>query len=103
MAEDTIKYETKNVGQYSKMVEEKFEEVHIKWLCMLECFLQTVYTHSLFAHYCVQVSPVYHAALRALSSVGKNDIMELMGYREPPDLLKPVFDALCMLFDREQM
>ena len=59
-------------------------------------------THSLFAHYCVQVSPVYHAALRALSSVGKNDIMELMGYREPPDLLKPVFDALCMLFDREQ-
>ena len=27
MAEDTIKYETKNVGQYSKMVEEKFKEV----------------------------------------------------------------------------
>ena len=27
MAEDTIKYETKNVEQYSKMVEEKFEEV----------------------------------------------------------------------------
>ena len=55
-----------------------------------------------FVTYCVQVSPVYHSALRALSSVGKNDIMELMGYRDPPDLLKPVFDALCMLFDREQ-
>ena len=32
----------------------------------------------------------------------KNDILELMSYREPPDKLKPVFDALCMLFDREK-
>lgn len=45
---------------------------------------------------------MYHSALEALVSVQKNDILELMSYREPPDLLTPVFNALCMIFDREQ-
>ena len=50
----------------------------------------------------IKVSPVYRSALHALSSVEKNDVLELMGYRHPPAILTPVFDALCMLFDREQ-
>lgn len=45
---------------------------------------------------------MYHSALTALSSVEKNDILEIMGYRLPPAVLTPVFDALCMLFDREK-
>lgn len=45
---------------------------------------------------------MYNSALEALISVQKNDILELMSYRDPPDMLKPVFDALCMLFDREK-
>ena len=31
-----------------------------------------------------------------------NDILEIMKYREPPSLLNPLFNALCMLFDREE-
>ena len=45
---------------------------------------------------------MYHSALEALSSVQKNDVLEVMGYRDPPSSLTPVFDALCMLFDRPQ-
>lgn len=49
-----------------------------------------------------QVFPVYHSALEALSSVKKNDVLEVMSYREPPSILTPIFNALCMLFDRPQ-
>ena len=27
-------------------------------------------------------------------------VMEIMGYRAPPEPLLPVFEALCLLFDR---
>lgn len=50
----------------------------------------------------LQVSPLYHSALEALSSVQKNDVLEVMSYREPPTALTPIFNALCMLFDRPQ-
>ena len=45
---------------------------------------------------------VYHGALQALSSVNQKDIHELMNYRKPPPILSPVFDALCMVFDRDE-
>jgi hypothetical protein len=31
-----------------------------------------------------------------------NDILEVMKYRAPPEPLNPMFNALCMLFDREE-
>ena len=56
-----------------------------------------------FSHPCpFQVYPMYHSALEALSSVQRNEVLEVMGYRDPPSSLTPVFDALCMLFDRPQ-
>jgi len=73
-AEDTIRQESANVEHYSKLVDERFNEI----------------------------SPLYHSALDALSSVDKNDVLEIMSYRTPPNVLQPVFNALCMLFDREQ-
>ena len=73
-AEKTIESQSKNAEVLKKVVEQKFAEV----------------------------SPVYHSALEALSAVQKNDVLEVMGYREPPLTLTPVFNALCMLFDRPQ-
>ena len=52
-------------------------------------------------HY-AQVSPLHLSAIEALSSVKKNDLLEVMSYREPPAALIPVFNTLCMLFDRPQ-
>ena len=49
-----------------------------------------------------QVSTQYTAALRALSSVQKNDILELMSYHSPPEALKAVLYALCVVFDRPE-
>jgi hypothetical protein len=49
-----------------------------------------------------QVSSLHSSALEALSSVSKNDVLEVMSYREPPASATPVFNSLCMLFDRPQ-
>lgn len=45
---------------------------------------------------------MHSSAMEALSSVTKNSVLEVMGYREPPPTAIPVLDALCMLFDRPQ-
>lgn len=50
----------------------------------------------------VQVSSLHCSAMEALSSVKKNDVLEVMSYREPPASAVPVFNTLCMLFDRPQ-
>ena len=49
-----------------------------------------------------QVSPQYMSALQALSSVRRGDILEVVSYRIPPGPLQPIFNALCLLFDRPQ-
>lgn len=49
-----------------------------------------------------QVTPVYESSLEALSAVKLNDILEVMKYREPPQVLAPLFKVMCMLFDREE-
>ena len=49
-----------------------------------------------------KVDPIYHSALDALSAVRREDIVEMMSYREPPATLLPIFNALCMLFDRPE-
>ncbi len=50
----------------------------------------------------VKVTPIYESSLEALSSVKLNDILEVMKYREPPEVLTPLFNTMCMLFDREE-
>ena len=40
------------------------------------------------------------SALQALSSVRRGDILEVVSYRVPPGPLQPIFNALCLLFDR---
>ena len=50
----------------------------------------------------LQVAPRYQAALRALTSVQRGDILEVVSYRAPPEPLQPIFDSLCLLFDRPQ-
>lgn len=73
-AEETIETESRNAEEIKIALEQKFAEV----------------------------SPMYHSALEALTSVPKNDVLEVMSYHEPPPALTPVFNALCMLFDRPQ-
>ena len=43
---------------------------------------------------------MYEGALEALSSVKSNDVLEMTGYINPPELLLPVAYCLCTLFDR---
>ena len=49
-----------------------------------------------------KVSSKYTAALNGLSSVQKNDILELMSYKCPPESLQPVLYTLCIVFDRAE-
>lgn len=51
---------------------------------------------------CIQESSLLHSAMEGLSWVKKNDVLEVMSYREPPATTVPVFNTLCMLFDRPQ-
>ena len=59
--------------------------------------------HLLSLHFTlIQVSSQYNAALHSLSSVQKNDILELMSYHSPPEALKATLNALCIVFDRPE-
>ena len=49
-----------------------------------------------------QVRKTYSGALESLSCINDSDIFELMSYRKPPEVLFPVFNALCMIFDRQE-
>ena len=73
-AKETIATETQSVGRLRAAVRERLD----------------------------QVAPLYSSALEGLSAVNKRDTLEIMSYREPPTALVPVFNALCMLFDRPQ-
>ena len=46
------------------------------------------------------MSPIYKSALETLSSLKRSCVTEIMGYRVPSAELLPVFEALCLLFDR---
>lgn len=48
------------------------------------------------------MTPIYLVSLEALSAVKLNDVLEVAKYRAPPAPLNPLFNALCMLFDREE-
>ena len=77
-------------------VAEKMNEVH-------ESTIHTHYDY-IFSWMFVnaQVSSLHSSAMEALTSVKKNDVLEVMSYREPPASAIPVFNSLCMLFDRPQ-
>ena len=92
LAEETIDCETANVKKFSQTVEEKVTEVHLNF-ALITCMHPVLF---------IKVTPIYEAALEALSAVKLNDILEVMKYREPPAVLTPLFNAMCMLFDREE-
>ena len=50
----------------------------------------------------LQVNPNYKAAMQALGALNRNDIEEVKSFREPPELVKYVVNALCLLFDKPQ-
>ncbi|XP_052095798.1 dynein heavy chain domain-containing protein 1-like isoform X11 [Mytilus californianus] len=45
-----------------------------------------------------RVNPNYQAALTALNVINRNDLEEVKSFREPPELVKFVVKALCLLF-----
>jgi len=49
-----------------------------------------------------QLSPLYQAALQALSLLDYHALDELKSYSHPPEGVKDVANMLCVLFDVEQ-
>ncbi|KAI4890234.1 hypothetical protein NFI96_014008 [Prochilodus magdalenae] len=47
-----------------------------------------------------EVSPLYQAALKALQSLNQSDLDEVRHYRNPPDGVVTLMNAICMLFNR---
>jgi dynein heavy chain len=41
--------------------------------------------------------PIYHAAMRAVSDLDKNDITEIKGFKSPPAGAILVIKALCLM------
>ena len=92
-AEQTIDYETSNVRKLTLNVEDKQDEVS-------ELMLEPLYDAPPFPR--EKVTPIFKASTEALAAVKLNDILEVMKYRAPPAPLTPLFNAFCMLFDREE-
>ena len=46
----------------------------------------------------MQVTPMYDRALAAIEALRKQDIEEIRAYIVPPDLVKVVFEAICVVF-----
>ncbi|XP_052798483.1 dynein heavy chain domain-containing protein 1-like isoform X5 [Mya arenaria] len=59
-----------------------------------------------FADYYTQsqyrLNPNYKAAILALDSLNRQDLDEVKSFREPPELVKYVVNALCLLYDKPQ-
>ena len=94
-AKRTIDTNTLTVEELRTTVAEKMDQVHKS--CNTFPYHERITVSS-----SVQVSSLLHSAMEDLSSVKKNDVLEVMSYREPPAAAVPVFDTLCMLFDRPQ-
>lgn len=45
-----------------------------------------------------KVMPIYHAAMRAVSELDKNDITEIKGFKVPPPGAVLVIKTLCIMF-----
>lgn len=43
--------------------------------------------------------PIYHAAMRAVQELDKNDITEIKGFKSPPPGAVLVIRTLCIMFD----
>ena len=48
------------------------------------------------------MSPGYQAAKEAISALKKADVDEVRSYREPPEPVKYVVNALCLLFEKPE-
>ena len=42
--------------------------------------------------------PIYHAAMKAVSDLDKNDITEIRGFKKPPDGAILVMKTMCIMF-----
>ena len=49
-----------------------------------------------------EVNPLFDAAWRAIDSLNIYDVEEIRSYRTPPDLVRLVVNAVCLLFEKEQ-
>ncbi|GFO14602.1 dynein heavy chain, partial [Plakobranchus ocellatus] len=49
-----------------------------------------------------KVNPIYQAAARVLENLNRNDVEELRSYPSPPENVKFVMKAVCLLFDKPQ-
>ena len=50
----------------------------------------------------LQLNPNYKAAIAALNSLNRQELDEVKSFRAPPELVKYVVNALCLLFDKPQ-
>jgi len=50
----------------------------------------------------LQLNPNYQAAVWALNALNRYDLDEVKSFRAPPEQVKYVVNALCLLFDKPQ-
>jgi dynein heavy chain len=48
-----------------------------------------------------EAMPAFHSAVNALKSLNKSDIQEMKAYKQPPELVQLVLEAVCILLGRK--
>ena len=103
--DDTILQKIHKKGQYKVHLHVKsVDTILVRALnhmyMYMYMYLYVLHFMYICINFAIQVSPMYTSALETLSSIDRSVIMEVMGYRAPSMGLLPVFEGLCLLFDR---
>ena len=88
-----------NIEKSKKSVQEKTKEVEAEET-VAKSKLETANAIKLDCDEALKkVMPIYHAAMRAVSELDKNDITEIKGFKSPPPGALLVIKTLCLMFN----
>ena len=88
-----------NIEKSKKQVQEKTKEVEAEET-VAKGKLETANAIKLDCDEALKkVMPIYHAAMRAVSELDKNDITEIKGFKSPPPGALLVIKTLCLMFN----
>jgi dynein heavy chain, axonemal len=87
-----------NIDKSKKMVQEKTKEVEAEETVAKGKLESATAIKNDCDEALKKVMPIYHAAMRAVDSLNKNDITELKGFKQPPQGALLVIKTLCLMF-----
>jgi dynein heavy chain len=88
-----------NIEKSKKIVQEKTKEVEAEET-IAKSKLEAANTIKADCDEALKkVMPIYHAAMRAVSELDKNDITEIKGFKSPPPGAVLVIKTLCIMFN----